>query len=332
MEVLVSVCITVYNLETYISQAIEGALMQETNFPFEIIIGDDASIDKTREICLSYQKKYPDKIKLVFHEKNVGVARNDISVVKVAQGKYLAWCDGDDYWIDNRKLQKQYEVLENRSDVSLVHTDWVNLCEQENKTKETRIKVKDIEKTCYGLQIIELFVLRETTGCRFSSCMFRKSYYIEALENFPDLFLSGHVNNDFAVFIAMCERGKFFHIPEISTVYRIRKESLSISQSEEKRFRYSLGYLKLISLILIKYNLCENVKNIALRNLLSGLLTYAYDKRLKKEAMEIKSLADNTKYRLTIGQRLLYLGSISYPMNILLKPIVFYKQTKNNHI
>ena len=86
-----------------------------------------------------------------------------------------------------------------------------------------------------------------------------------------------------------------------------------------------MGYSKLISLILIKYNLSESIKNVAFRNILGNLLIYTYDKRSKKEAVEIKRLADDTKYRLTIGQRLLYLGSIFYPMNILLKPIVIYR-------
>ena len=75
-ELKVSVCIFVYNLEKYISQAIESVLMQKTNFQYEIIIGEDMSTDHTRDICISYQKSYPDKIRLLLREKNLGMTKN----------------------------------------------------------------------------------------------------------------------------------------------------------------------------------------------------------------------------------------------------------------
>lgn len=328
MEILVSVCITTYNLETYISQTIEGVLMQETSFPFEIVIGDDASTDKTREVCLSYQRKYPDKIKLVLHEKNVGVAKNDISVVEQTKGKYIAWCDGDDYWITKDKLQKQYEVLEQNMDVAVVVTNWIDYTEATNAYRERENIQSDWEKKSYGKESVKMMILDKTMCTRFSSCMFRKKYYLDALNKDPDLFLLGHLNNDFAVFVAMYERGRFFLIPEFTTVYRIRVGSLSILVDQEKRFIYGLGYLRLVAHVINYYSLDDETKNITLRKSLNSLLRYTFYHKKLADVEEIKKIAKKMNYKLSFSQKLLYLGSHNQFFAFLLKPLflIIYKK------
>jgi glycosyltransferase involved in cell wall biosynthesis len=101
-----------YNHEKFIAEAIEGVLMQKTDFPIELIIGEDCSTDRTREICIAYQQQYPGIIKLQLPETNKGMTRNFIENMQAAQGKYIALCEGDDYWTDPQKLQKQVDFLE----------------------------------------------------------------------------------------------------------------------------------------------------------------------------------------------------------------------------
>jgi len=108
-----------YNHQDYISQAIDCILMQKTTFPFEIIIGDDSSKDDTRKICEEYAAKYPGKIKYYYREKNIGMMPNFINVLERCEGKYIAICEGDDYWIDENKLQEQADFLEGNADYSL---------------------------------------------------------------------------------------------------------------------------------------------------------------------------------------------------------------------
>ena len=111
---VVSVCCTTYNHEPYIAKAIDGFLMQETNFPFEILIRDDCSTDKTAEILKQYAGKYPQIIRPVFEKENTfskGVKPMP-QLYKIAQGKYIAICEGDDYWTDSLKLQMQVDFLE----------------------------------------------------------------------------------------------------------------------------------------------------------------------------------------------------------------------------
>jgi glycosyltransferase involved in cell wall biosynthesis len=108
-----------YNHERYIAQCLEGILMQRTNFPFEVIVGEDCSTDRTREIVRDYERRYPTLIRVVTSERNVGVSMNAKRVNQACRGKYLAMCEGDDYWIDPLKLQKQVEFMETYPDVSL---------------------------------------------------------------------------------------------------------------------------------------------------------------------------------------------------------------------
>jgi len=122
---VVSICCTTYNHEKYISKAIESFLMQMTDFPFEIIIRDDCSTDSTADIIKRYVEKYPNIVKPIFETENTysqGIRPMPVVFAK-ATGKYLALCEGDDYWTDPNKLQKQIAFLENNPDYVITYTD-----------------------------------------------------------------------------------------------------------------------------------------------------------------------------------------------------------------
>jgi len=112
------VCIT-YNHEPFIAKMIEGVLMQQTNFPIEFIIAEDCSTDKTREIVSDYALRYPNLIKLIISDYNVGAVANERRAMLQANGEYIAFCEGDDYWTDPYKLQKQVDFLETHLDYSV---------------------------------------------------------------------------------------------------------------------------------------------------------------------------------------------------------------------
>lgn len=109
---LVSICTITYNHEMYIAEAIESFLSQETNFAFEIIIGEDCGMDGTADIIRKYAKQYPTIIKAIIRKNNVGIIPNFTDIMMQAKGKYIALCEGDDYWIDVKKLQIQVDFLE----------------------------------------------------------------------------------------------------------------------------------------------------------------------------------------------------------------------------
>ena len=116
---MVSVSMVTYNHQKYLRQAIEGVLMQRTTFPVQLVIGEDCSTDGTLDICIEYKNKYPEQIKLVSHTQNVGSKQNAIDTINACEGKYIAICDGDDYWIDKNKLQRQISFLETHPEFSI---------------------------------------------------------------------------------------------------------------------------------------------------------------------------------------------------------------------
>ena len=112
MTPLVSVCMTTYNHEHYIAEAIESVITQRVNFALEIVIGEDCSTDNTLAICRDYQSRYPEIIRIVAWENNIGMHANYRRTIEACSGKYIAMLDGDDYFTDPNKLQMQVDALE----------------------------------------------------------------------------------------------------------------------------------------------------------------------------------------------------------------------------
>ncbi len=121
MKPVVSVLTITYNHAPYIRRCIESILMQKTTFPFELVIGEDCSTDGTREIVMDYAKDYPDVIRIITSETNVGALANYLRAYSACQGEFTALCDGDDYWIDPLKLQKQYDAILKYDAVLVTH-------------------------------------------------------------------------------------------------------------------------------------------------------------------------------------------------------------------
>ncbi len=123
---LVSICCITYNHKSYLGEAIDSFLMQDTEFPFEIIIHDDASVDGTVDIVQDYAEKYPDIIRIIVQTENQyskGGLINPRFVFPVTRGKYIALCEGDDYWMDKTKLQKQVDFLEDHPEYVITFSD-----------------------------------------------------------------------------------------------------------------------------------------------------------------------------------------------------------------
>ncbi len=119
---LVSVCMTTYNHARYIAQAIESVLAQQTTFRVEIVLGEDCSTDSTAEICRRYAEQYPDIVRLITSERNVGWRANYRRTIAAARGEYIALCDGDDWWCDAQKLALQVEALEADRECAMCYT------------------------------------------------------------------------------------------------------------------------------------------------------------------------------------------------------------------
>jgi glycosyltransferase involved in cell wall biosynthesis len=121
---VVSVLMITYNHDPYLAEAIEGVIAQKTDFPVELVIGEDGSSDNTRAIALGYQHRYPGLLRVVYSEKNVGAFNNSNRCFHRLRGEFVAYCEGDDYWSDPLKLQKQVGFLRANPDYGMVHSDY----------------------------------------------------------------------------------------------------------------------------------------------------------------------------------------------------------------
>ncbi len=146
MNITLSICIPTYNHKNYIKACLDGIIMQNTNFAFEALVGDDHSTDGTTEIIKQYAKKSPDKIIPILHPYNLSKIRfipgkeNFTYLLEKSRGKYIAICEGDDYWTDPYKLQKQIDFLEEHPDYALCFTDVNKLNQNTGKITNTLIK------------------------------------------------------------------------------------------------------------------------------------------------------------------------------------------------
>lgn len=134
-----------YNHEHYIAHAIESVLIQNTLFDYELVIGEDCSTDRTREILLQYQKNYPDKIKIFLNKENIGGHKNFLRTLSACTGDYIALLEGDDFWIDPNKLQKQVNFLDSHPDCSICFHKVIGVFENNPLKKNTYGPSKKIE-------------------------------------------------------------------------------------------------------------------------------------------------------------------------------------------
>lgn len=210
---LVTVCIITYNHENFIRQAIDGVLMQKTNFPFDIIVADDCSKDATTEILKEYQQKFPEKIKLILQQKNVGAAKNFVELISAPHSKYIAYFDGDDYWISENKLQKQIDFLEANKNYSLCyhHCNVINYLHYLN--------VQDIRKKNYTFSFVSS--LYSKNGFSVSTVYRTEDFNIKQYEE----IIRGALIGDWPMELLLLAQGKKgYFMAETMGVYRDHAE------------------------------------------------------------------------------------------------------------
>lgn len=269
IEPLVSVCVQVYNNEEFIEECLNSILSQQTNFNFEIIVGEDESTDNTREICKRLAENNQDKIRLflrkeqdkIYHKGKKTSRYNYMSNLKASRGKYIALCDGDDYWIDNNKLQKQVDILdENESFVAshhwqknstFINENWVEVASPKTEgfgySKKTIGNVSDVFSNNLRLKARTL-MFRNIIDERFFPSWFTKVA-------FADVSLS----------FLLGKYGEFHFMEDEMAVYRQTKYGLSKSGLKElgfKKFKveHMENYIEIWDRANEHYNYCYHDK------------------------------------------------------------------------
>lgn len=210
----VSVVMITYSHEKYIEEAINGVLMQECNFDVEFIIANDCSPDSTEEIINTIIKKHPKAnwIRYVKQEKNIGALPNFILTIQQAKGKYIALCEGDDYWTDPLKLQKQVDILEENKEVGLVHTKYKILNERLNTES---VHQKSDEFADENMNYLYNADMRTLT------VVFRAKYLKDINNLLIQDFMKYALVGDRPIFLLIASKSKIKFLDECTGVYRI---------------------------------------------------------------------------------------------------------------
>lgn len=246
---VVSVSCFTYNHEKYIRDALQGFLIQKTNFPFEVLIHDDASTDRTPEIIREYEEQYPHLFKVIYQKENLYSKGKIYEITQLqrkrARGKYYAICEGDDYWIDPLKLQKQVDFLENNPEYGLVHTNFYTRRGDKKFTgtiTNTRFYSGNILE-----KLIEFNFINNLTVCYRISLIEE----IDVREIYDNHFIMG----DYPLWLQMSRITKIGFIDDYTSVYRILNESASHSNNFHKKEDFLLSTLKIKNYYINKFNI-----------------------------------------------------------------------------
>ena len=280
---LLSVCIICYNQADYISQAIENVLNQKINFTHEIIIADDCSSDGTREIVLAYQAKYPGTIKVLPNQNNLGPAKNFERLFYAANGKYVAYVEGDDYWTDSNKLQMQVDFLEQHADFAICFTDALETF-SENLDDELNYRSagsgQQSETTANEL-IFRNYI--QTCTVVFKNKLFGK---------FPDWYAT-LIMGDWPLHLLNAAHGKIKYLDTVTAVHRNHSSGVWSSQKILGRIYNTIEAYNVLEkntdfknldnfkksksnvyLSSVKYHIKEKAFFIAFKNLIKGFILY----------------------------------------------------------
>ena len=222
---LVTVCLITYNQRLYVEHAINSILSQKVNFEWELIIADDFSTDGTQLIIQEYKKKYFDKIKILHREKNIGAAKNWIELINTASAKYIAYLEGDDYWLDDNKLQKQVDFLEERNDCSMCFTNNVNIDSNDNLIKD-RVVPNEFAKDLNHEDI-----LANNYFIGSGSALYRRI----AIPNPLPLIFEKIVNGDYYIYAIITKSGLAGYLDINSLAYRLHNNGIWTKNSEANK-------------------------------------------------------------------------------------------------
>ena len=243
-QCLVSILCTAYNHEAFLRDALDGFVNQRTRFPFEVLVNDDVSTDSTRDIIREYAAKYPDIIRPFYQEKNLYSQHIDIYQVVFypnARGKYVAFCEGDDYWTDPTKLQRQVDYLEEHPDYSAcVHNTVLHFCEDGHNEL-----LLDRYEGGVGFE----HIVPGMSGAYHTSSLVGKR---EILANPPDFYevACEYDFGDYPDALWLRLNGKIHYIDRCMSVYRINSNASAWSSGVDRQYdkprRFIIGKVEML--------------------------------------------------------------------------------------
>lgn len=260
---LISVSVLVYNHENFIAECLNGILSQRGNFEIEIIVCDDCSSDNSSKIINAFIEANPNIIKYYRHNKNIGMKNNSIFSLSKCNGNYIAFCDGDDYWIDTYKLQKQLFFLENNLQYAFVCTNYLSL--KNNKHKN------EIDKEINFIDILKSNSIGTLTILIRSAALNGINY--------------NEINEtvfDFNLWLEILTKGKGFKLSFYSAFYRIHENSFSNNNMIDKKIIFNNEILNISLKYINQYSIVSKVSHEIIRDKFRNNFSYLRKKGLSQ--------------------------------------------------
>ena len=306
---LVTVVILTYNQERFVGQAIESAVGQMCDFPFEVLVVDDCSTDGTADVCRSYAERYPQTVKFVRNEKNKGLLDNYYDTLLSVESPYIADCAGDDYWCDMHKLQRQVDILEQHPEVVLVHSDFCCYNEWTQQWEKRGCPVEKPQEATFDGNVYDLL---EQAGYPFvfvGAACFRNDAFRRAYGQNERFFRNReYACEDFQLVFLLLREGAFRYERLETAVYRTG-ESVSHSEDDGKtlNFLYRVYMLRtdLMQAFGMDANRCRDFMERYLRSILS------YSICLKKPEVAADAVSRMRRLRYRSSWRLRLYAAVS---------------------
>lgn len=276
----VSVCMITYGHEKFIEQAIHGVLMQKGDFEIELIIANDCSPDNTDAVIHRILKDHPNAswINYFKHEKNLGIMSNFYFALEQCNGDFIAMCEGDDYWIDEFKIQKQLEVFKKNNEINLVYTNVRFLIQNSGAFIDNPLRF-----TTREFQVKEML---ESKYVEFATTLFKKFFLIEIAVSLKEEMMN-KVIGDTRIFLEAAHRSELGYVDEVTTVYRINEGSASNPTDISKFIFTSLDSYFCRKSFVLKYGYPKVYLSKSLINTFKSFVRKAYSEKNYLNSLKI---------------------------------------------
>jgi glycosyltransferase involved in cell wall biosynthesis len=316
-ENMVDVLMPTFNHENFIAQAIQSVLTQECPFKYRLIISEDCSSDNTLKICEQYATGHSNNILLLKNSTNLGMAANYKSLFNASSAKYIAILEGDDYWIDKYKLQKQIELLESNPDAGMVHTNYLSLYSN-GRLKKGHLgeKITSLSGYIIGPSQTAEININPLTAC------FR-SYLAKDNVDFDFIIENNLLTIDIFLWAEVCRRARVLYIDEVTGVYRIHSNSLTGNSQLSSEERFFSTSLISANYIMDKYNAPQDIRDVQ-NSKIKIKLIYCY--LLANEPLKAKRELHNVKQITSMRDKTICLAARYKPLNFLVHLLALYYQ------
>lgn len=287
---MISVIVITYNQEKTIARALDSILGQQCHLPVEIIIGEDCSTDRTREICQAYAARYPQQIRLFCNTYNKGVVDNYFDCLLSCRGRFIADCAGDDFWVDDLKLEKEARLMEANERITLVHTAWRYYDETTCQVSVPPAQPFPAPLTDGRLMLEAILTQTNRPVIHLCTALYRAETILRIYRENTSLFRDKEAGcEDLTIAFFLAREGLIAYLPDITLNYSRGNESVSAPENEASRFVFYKRVTHLSYLLSRKYNIESKAVERFFKERVFTLFMHAfrmYSPQLRNDAID----------------------------------------------